>query len=306
MKFCLGELDAETHRHRAVEALSRLEAFADRDYLRLHFKHLSLEEIERFPREKIPATAIADLADQLTARLQQPDLQLSKLNHAGFKDFTEGPAGDTPVLLRQDAYKALTEPVVFQQPDGTTVKSAHSARFGEIEQRFYATTPAGRKLYDECLASAETARAKNPHLIKQDYDAYQKEYAQCFAPFPKTLPELLDQKLVYGRFTPTPAGLAAKASKSINTHDLSELIRLGYVRGEGLRYEDFLPISAAGIFASNLGQYGTKSTASVKPVYTREMLEEILGKKIIESDAIYSGLQADSIHQTYQQLGLSV
>ena len=33
----------------------------------------------------------------------------------------------------------------------------------------------------------------------------------------------------------------------------------------GLRYEDFLPISAAGIFASNLGQYGTKSTAAAKP-----------------------------------------
>jgi uncharacterized glyoxalase superfamily metalloenzyme YdcJ len=72
-----------------------------------------------------------------------------------------------------------------------------------------------------------------------------------------------------------------------------------------LRYEDFLPVSAAGIFASNLGQYGTKSTASTKPVYTQKMLEEILGKKIIDSDAIYSGLQEESIRQVYEELGLA-
>ena len=34
------------------------------------------------------------------------------------------------------------------------------------------------------------------------------------------------------------------------------LAKQGYVRFEGLRYEDFLPVSAWGIFASNLGQYG--------------------------------------------------
>ena len=302
MKFCLGEMDAATHRTRAQQALTRLSAFADRDYLKLHFKHLSTRQIDSYAHQKISDESILQLADQLTARLQQTDLQLAKLNHAGFKDFTEGPAEGTPILLRQDAYKALTEPVVFQQPDGSTVNSAHTARFGEIEQRFYATTPAGRKLYDECLATAETVRARNPNLVKQDYAAYQKEYAQCFAAFPKTLPELLEKKLVYGRFTATAAGLAACAAGSIQTNDLNELIQLGYVHGDGLRYEDFLPVSAAGIFASNLGQYGTKSTASTKPAYSREMLEEILGRKIIEADDIYSQLQVESIRNTYRTI----
>ena len=154
--------------------------------------------------------------------------------------------------------------MIFQQPDGTTVKASHTARFGEIEQRFYATTPAGRELYDQCLAAAEAARAKNPGLVKQDYAAYQKEYAKCFAAFPKKLSALLEKKLVYGRFTVTPKGLAAKAEKAIRTTDLNELMRLGYVHADGLRYEDFLPVSAAGIFASNLGQYGTKSTATAE------------------------------------------
>lgn len=304
MKFCLGEIDAANHLTRSQAALDRLQQFADKDYLRLHFKHLSNEVIDNFGAGIVPAGATRELAEQFTRRLQQDDLKLSKSNHAGFKDFTEGPSEDTPILLRQDAYKALTEPVVFLQPDGTTVKSSHTARFGEIEQRFYATTPAGRQLYDQCLAEAEVARATNPGLVKQDYAAYQKEYAKCFAAFPKKLSALLEQKLVYGRYTVTPKGLAAKAANAIRTSDLNELVRLGYVHGDGLRYEDFLPVSAAGIFASNLGQYGTKSTATNKPVYTREMLEEILGKKILDSDDVYRALQEESIQKACAQLGL--
>ena len=205
-------------------------------------------------------------------------------------------------MLRLDAYKALSEPVIFQQPDGTTVNAPHTARFGEIEQRFYATTTAGRELYDKCLAAGEVAREKNPGLIKQDYDAYLKGYADCFAPFPKTLPDLLEQKLVYGRFTATEKGIAAKGSTA--SVDLMALAKEGYVRYEGLRYEDFLPVSAAGIFASNLGQYGTKSTSAERPAYSKKMLEDIMGKKIIDSDVIYRGLEAESVKETYAQLGL--
>ncbi len=305
MKFCLGEVDAATHRARAQQALKDLAAFADRDYLKLHFKHLSSEEIDGYERSEIGTDFIPTLAEKFTQRLQQDDLQLSKLKHAGFKDSTEGPPVNVPILLRQDAYKALTEPVVFQQPDGSTVKSEHTARFGEIEQRFYATTPAGRKIYDECLAAAESAKAASTGPAKTDPAARLQEYARCFEAFPKTLPELLDRKLVYGRFSATPAGLAAKASGSIHTTDLDELLRLGYVQADGLRYEDFLPVSAAGIFASNLGQYGTQSTAAEKPKYSREMLERILGKNILEADEIYSGLQADSIRETFAALGLT-
>jgi uncharacterized glyoxalase superfamily metalloenzyme YdcJ len=98
--------------------------------------------------------------------------------------------------------------------------------------------------------------------------------------------------------------LAAKKSGAGISADLKELIKLGYVQSEGLRYEDFLPVSAAGIFASNLGQYGTKSTAAEKPVYSQEMLEEILGKKIIDSNVIYHGLQSESVREVYTELGL--
>jgi uncharacterized glyoxalase superfamily metalloenzyme YdcJ len=302
MKFCLGELDEAAFRARSQSALDRLTRTADADWVRLHFKHLTREEIASFGRAAVSGGAVAALVDGLVARLRRDDLALQRLNHSGFKDLTEGPSADTPVLLRQDAYRALTEAVEFTNADGSVTKTVHTARFGEIEQRFYATTPKGRELYDACLSAAEADRQKYPEMVRTDYATYEKTYESFFAPFPKTLGELLAQGLVYGRYEATEAGRAAAGA--VGTTDIVELVRLGFVAYEGLRYEDFLPVSAAGIFASNLSQYGTKSTAAEKPTYTRAMLEEILGKKIVDADGVYRGLEADSLLETYRELGL--
>lgn len=302
MRFCLGEMSEAMFRTRAMASLAHVERTGDRDFLRLCFKHLSREEIESFGRATLAAGEVERLVDTLVARLTQGDLQLSKLNHAGFKDSTEGPSADTPVLLRQDAYKALTEPVRFTNPDGTTLDTVHTARFGEIEQRFYATTPEGRKLYDECLSRAEAEKDKDPGLLKRDPVAYDAAYARHFAPFPKTLPELVERGLVYARYEVTDKGRASRGM--VSTTNIHELVRDGLVAREGLRYEDFLPVSAAGIFASNLNQYGTKSAAPVKPTYTQAMLEQILGKPIVDADAVYRGLWADSLVGVYSELGV--
>jgi uncharacterized glyoxalase superfamily metalloenzyme YdcJ len=304
MKFCMGEWTLEIFSRRAQQALENLAANADRDWMKLHFKNLSSRDIDGFSTAQIGEGKIAALVGALAKRLQQPDLALHKLNQSGFKDFTEGPPTDTPVLLRQDSYKALSEPVKFRETDGATVDAVHTARFGEIEERFYATTPKGRKLYDECLATTEKIREAEPDLIKRDYDAYQQAYAKCFAAFPKKLAGLLEQKLVYARYSTTAAGLAAARSQDVRTTSLTELLKLGFAQVEGLRYEDFLPFSAAGIFASNLGQYGTKSTAATRPVYSQTTLENIMGKKIVDPNATYAGLEAQSILHVYGELGL--
>ncbi|MDX2148951.1 MAG: DUF1338 family protein [Planctomycetota bacterium] len=302
MKTCMGEMDTETFRQRGERALLRLAEQADHHWMKLHFKHLSGPEIDAYSRRPLSPGSAAAIVSNLSDRLASADLALTKLPHAGFKDFTEGPSQDTPVLLRQDAYKALTERVVFTNDDGTTTETVHTARFGEIEQRFYATTPAGRELYDRCLTAADAEKDKDPGLVKRDFAAYEAMYSKHFAPFPKTLPELVAKGLVYARFFPTPRGLAARGT--IESTSIDHLVAAGLVEFEGLRYEDFLPVSAAGIFASNLNQYGTKSTAVERPVYTRAMLEEILGKPIIEADAVYAGLQAHSLLETYEALGL--
>ncbi len=302
MKFCLGESDEDTFRHRAANALNWLNGVSDRDYMKLHFRHLTLEDINAYGNGCISAEDISTFTDQIVERLAVDALRLSDLNHSGFKDFTEGPPADTPILLRQDSYKALTEPVTFVEADGSTTAAVHTARFGEIEQRFYATTPEGRKLYDECLANAENVRATNPDLAKQDFDAYQDSYAASFAAFPKTLPELLKKNMVYGRYSVTTAGKQQR--QEVSTTDIDALVESGLVQYEGVRYEDFLPFSAAGIFASNLGQYGTKSAAPEKPVYSKETLEQIMGRKIVDPDEIYSGIEADSLLQVYSDLNL--
>ena len=302
MKFCMGEVDQATFKVRAHAALSRLAARGDRDFMRLCFKHLTAAEVDGFGRGSVNAGAIDTMVDGLTSRLQQKDLVMASLKHAGFKDTTEGPSEDTPVLLRQDSYKALTEPVQFRNADGTTIDTVHTARFGEIEQRFYATTPKGRALYDACLNEAELAKEKDPGLAKRDFAAYEAAYAKPFAPFPKTLPELLEHGLVYGRYVPTTKGLSAKAT--LTTTNIFELVRQGYVACEGLRYEDFLPVSAAGIFASNLNQYGTKSTAAQRPVYSQSMLEGVMGKAVVDADSVTRGLEAASLLETFARLEL--
>lgn len=301
MKFCLGELSREAFEARAAGALKWLREASDRDYMRLHFRHLRDEEIRSYGAGQVSDAEIEGHASELAGRLGAPDLQLAGMNHSGFKDFTEGPPVEVPVLLRQDAYKALTEKVVFREADGSEVETVHTARFGEIEQRFYATTPEGRALYDECLAKVESGRVKDPELAKRDFPAYQAAHAEAFEAFPRTLPELLRQGLVYGRYSVTKEGAAAG---SIPTTDRHELVERGFLRYDGLRYEDFLPFSAAGIFASNLGQYGTKSTAAEKPDYSKELLEEIMGRSVIEPDILYRGMEAESLLEAYEVLGV--
>ncbi|MBX3374702.1 MAG: VOC family protein [Phycisphaeraceae bacterium] len=303
MKFCMGELDeAEFHR-RGARAIERLLASTDRDMMRLFFRHLSPEEIDAFGAGTVARAEIERRTTDLAQRLRQEDLDLTGLRHAGFKDATEGPPYDTPIFLRQDAYRALTEPVRFREAGGGTVDATHTARFGEIEQRFYAATPAGRALYDRCLAEAETMRERELSLVHHTFASTEEAYVRAFAPIPKTLAELRRQRLVYARWTPTAAGLAAAPLDGAIT-EIDRLVELGYARVEGVRYEDFLPVSAAGIFASNLSQYGTKSTADTRPVYTRAMLEEILGRPIIDADAVYRAIEATSLRDTWSRLGV--
>ncbi|MEM6334047.1 MAG: DUF1338 family protein [Planctomycetota bacterium] len=302
MKFAMSELDEAEFRKRASAALGRLAEKSGVDDLILLFKHRTRGELAGFAPATVDDGAVAKLVDGLIARLGEDDLDLSKHPHNGFKDFTEGPDVNTPVLLRQDAYKALTEPVVFANGDGTTTDTVHTARFGEIEQRFYATTPAGRALYDECLLAFEPKRAEDPGLTKRDHAAFQAMQAEAFAALPDTLAELLGAGLVYGRYHATDAGLAAAGT--IDTADLAALAERGYVVVDGLRYEDFLPFSAAGIFASNLNQYGTASTAADRREYTQADLEAVLGKAIVDVNVAYRGIEARSKLAALEALGV--
>jgi uncharacterized glyoxalase superfamily metalloenzyme YdcJ len=304
MEYCLAEIDEAGFRDRATRALRQLLEVADRDYMRLQFKHLRGTDVAGFERRTPSQGAVPAMVARLVETLHAPEFDLHELDHAGFKDYTEGPDAATLVFLRQDAYKALSEPVRFTNPDGTIVEASHTARFGEIEQRFFAATPAGRAVYNRCNEAAEAARGTMIPDPAKDHAGSLAAYARFFEQFPKSLDALLRAGLVFGEYEATPKGIAAKGA--LPTRDLLELVRLGHVDVEGIRYEDFLPVSAAGIFASNLSQYGTKATAANPPVFTQQRLESIIGRPIIDADAEYARRERESIARVSAALGAQV
>uniref|UniRef100_UPI0030DA44B0 2-oxoadipate dioxygenase/decarboxylase family protein n=1 Tax=Pseudomonas sp. RL_35y_Pfl2_P42 TaxID=3088710 RepID=UPI0030DA44B0 len=83
-------------------------------------------------------------------------------------------------------------------------------------------------------------------------------------------------------------------SASLGDASLEDLLRNGYVKAEPLVYEDFLPVSAAGIFQSNLGDaaqahYGEHSN--------RQAFEQALGRSTIDELGLYAQTQQRSIEE---------
>lgn len=305
MRHRLGETGADAFRRRAAAALARTLEAADGAWMRLHVGRRDAGDPASFEAPvDVAASELARIVDALHARLAVPALDLAALDHNGFKDSTEGPPARVPILLRQDAYRALTEPVTFVETDGHRVEGAHTARFGEIEQRFFACTPEGRALYDRCRAEGDARRAAARAADRPDADAGEAAYARAFAPLPATLAGLLEAGLVHARWTPTEAG--RRAAGTIETTDLVELARRGLVRADGVRYEDFLPASAAGIFASNLDATGEGGDAATddEDAYPAARLEAILGRPIVDVAAQYAALEAASILDTLSALGV--
>ena len=146
------------------------------------------------------------------------------------KESIEGPpARDVPVLLRQTAFRALTEEVVFA--DGS--KGGHTARFGEIEQRGAALTPDGMAAYDAGLASGDWSG------LPDDWEA------------------LRDGGLAYSD-----------------------------AEGGPVTYEDFLPVSAAGIFRSNLDG---RSGGGAVGAGNKGEFEAALGRGVVDRFGLYAG-----------------
>ena len=191
------------------------------------------------------------------------------------KETIEGPpARACPILLRQTSFKALEEAIAFPGQAGATA-GTHTARFGEIEQRGCALTPAGRALYDDAL-------------VKKDFSA-----------LPDDWEALRRGELAWFRYRATPEGLAASTPAA----DLDALIAAGHVVAEPITYEDFLPVSAAGIFQSNLGVEARQTAYAVDPA--KADFEQALGRSVQDEMALYRAEQEASIAATLKALGLT-
>jgi uncharacterized glyoxalase superfamily metalloenzyme YdcJ len=225
--------------------------------------------------------------NHLTPRTLDIDVAQAEMPKRGLaaKDLIEGPPRRRhPILLRQTSFKALEESIKFA---GDGSMGAHTARFGEIEQRGAALTGAGRELYDRLLSDVRSM--ENAGNTSNDYEA---QLTRAFANFPDDLDVMHDQGLAFFHYViRDPAALNQIAGVGAE-FDLATLRSQGVVEALPIIYEDFLPVSAAGIFQSNLGGC-EQSSYSALPA--KEQFEAALQAQVIDEIELYKQSQESSL-----------
>ena len=209
------------------------------------------------------------------------------------KAIVEGPPRrECPILLRQTAFKALDEAVRFPQQDGGSSEGKHTARFGEIEQRGAALTPKGRALYDYLLA------AVRKKILPAGDGSNAKEYVaqlqDTFATFPDTWRVMHDQGLAYFKYSLADTSLAYSNQTHVNV-----LLDAGVLTFSPIIYEDFLPVSAAGIFQSNLGDEARDNNQTAS---NQGQFEAALGCHVADEFVLYEHIQSTSLSNCRAQL----
>lgn len=244
-------------------------------YDRLHDAHRLIADVVSFRSPHI---------NHLTPRTLDIDAAQAAMQARGIdaKAVIEGPPPRAvPILLRQTSFKAIEEGVTF--PDNRS--GQHTARFGEIEQRGAALTPKGRALYDRLLASARGEQGSQG-------SGYADRLAAAFTAFPDTIEGLREQALAYFRYELTDAGQHLRASGTRPAGDIDGWVAAGYVRALPIVYEDFLPVSAAGIFQSNLGGTEQRSYAASA---AQAAFEAAMGDAVQDELALYAETEARSM-----------
>lgn len=250
-------------------------------YGRLHDAHRLVADVACFRGPHI---------NHLTPRTLDIDAVQQEMLNRGIdaKDVIEGPPRRAvPILLRQTSFTALEEQVRFD--DGRTgVLGTHTARFGEIEQRGLALTPTGRALYDALLDEARGEEGSRAH-------DYQQRLRDAFRRFPDDLDTLRRERLGYFNYRLVDGPSAYPSDHA----DLEPLIAQGFVEARPVIYEDFLPVSAAGVFHSNLGATGQRAYSAAE---ARASFEAALGASVADPFSLYEAIEVDSIAAVHAAL----
>lgn len=260
-------------------------------YQKLHRAHRLVADIVSFRGPHI---------NHLTPRTLDIDGVQAGMPRRGIapKAVIEGPPRrNCPILLRQTSFKALEEPIVFRSEAGEIAAATHTARFGEIEQRGVALTAKGRRLYDELPASVR--RDVQIGAAGVNASTYEAELSERFRSFPDDWAELRSRGLAFFRYSATAAGLPASRCGALPA-TADELIANGYLRFDPIVYEDFLPISAAGIFQSNLDADEQKNYTEQS---SRGQFEAALGAVVHDELKLYAQAEEASLQRALKQLG---
>jgi uncharacterized glyoxalase superfamily metalloenzyme YdcJ len=232
--------------------------------------------------------------NHLTPRTLDIDRVEKKMKEVGLntKAVIEGPPKRLyPILLRQTSFTALDESIEFKSKDDQTITGSHTARFGEVEQRGMALTPKGRALYDSLLNKVREEVAD----VHNQVELYYKKLEAIFDDFPDDLEQLRVQGLGYFIYQAREGAIADLDSS------LQALIDVGMLRYTPITYEDFLPVSAAGIFKSNLGD---NAAQDIQRSPNQQDFEQALGCPVINEFEVYQRIQTDSLRHALHQLRL--
>lgn len=286
----LSETDAEDFVKQALETFRwhNTATVSLDEYKQLNAQHRLIADVVAFHGPHI---------NHLTPRTLDIDVVQDGMPKKGItpKAVVEGPPRrNCPILLRQTSFKALEESITFLG-QSTNEAGSHSARFGEIEQRGAALTPKGRELYDELLNVARAELGEFPN--EANAVRYAQILEQTFKNFPDDYEQMRAQDLAYFRYFATDKGVGERSGA-----DLEQLIDAGHIRYEPLVYEDFLPVSAAGIFQSNLGD---DAQAHYNTSSNQQDFQRALGRNIINELKLYADTQQRSLQACAKALGIT-
>ena len=196
------------------------------------------------------------------------------------------------VLLRQTSFRALAEPRTFRDPDGSLSQGALRVRFGEVEARGIALTPAGRDRFDELVARVDGLLAEHPDRARAD--VAREVWTEGL---PGTERELCLQGLgffTYGVDGEVAAGRTSPSqAAALEAGEVAGLVRAGVLHPEPIVYEDFLPRSAAGIFASNLTDRGSMDADQGGAERDAGWMSDAIGREVAVPEDLYAA-EADA------------
>jgi len=246
--------------------------------------------------------------NHLTPRVLDIDDLYARMQARGITmiDEIQGPPRwDGPdILLRQTSFRALSEDRIFRFEDGTVGPGELRVRFGEVEQRGIALTPAGRDLYDRMVAETDRRLAAGEgNGVRVDVARQVWEEN-----LPRTERELALKKLAYFTYIVDKDALNSNYGGSLQGRSVSldVLIENGVAVPEPIVYEDFLPRSAAGIFQSNLTDEGTRDDAQAGTDFDISTMAQIIGQAVADPNVLYQCQQDDSVRALGEALGVDI
>jgi uncharacterized glyoxalase superfamily metalloenzyme YdcJ len=260
--------------------------------------------------------------NHLTPRVLDIDELYRRMTERGVTmiDEIQGPPrwAGPDVLLRQTSFRALAEQRRFRDADGSVAPGALRVRFGEVEARGIALTPAGRDRYDAMLAEVDRRLAAGHDAAGHDaagHDAAgnhargrrrQEVAAEVWREqLPATELGLLRDGLGFFTFAADPVHRAtrsdhpctestAERAAEFTAERAARLVEAGLLTATPIVYEDFLPRSAAGIFQSNLTSAGRKDSAAAGSSRDAGWLSDVIGTEVADPAERYAAQQQES------------